>query len=95
MKAHTPSTLAVTRHHGFGVVAPNVSIFAVQQGVPVLAALEYASCLLDTCLTNAHAVADEARGQADENKAWTTVYLLESVQAIVGSSITGLREVKP
>src|SRR5690606_16464156 len=67
MKAHTSSAQAFTRHRGFGDVAPNVSIFAVQQGVSAVAALEYAQCLLGAASTQVRAAADAARDTDDAN----------------------------
>jgi hypothetical protein len=42
-------------------------------------------------MTQAHAVAESTNNPGDENQAWVTVYLLETVQALLGSSISGLR----
>lgn len=64
MKAHTSSAQAFTRHRGFGDVAPNVSIFAVQQGVSAVAALEYAQCLLGaaSCVNPVRCSVEVVRG---------------------------------
>lgn len=86
------SVSACTVTRSFAAISPRLNALAVQPGIPVVHALEYASALLDTCLTQAHIVAHEvADGRDEENKAWATVYLLETVQALLGSSISGLR----
>lgn len=89
-RTHSP----VTRHRPFANVGSGVNIFSVQQGVPVKDALEYAACLLETCLTQAYVMAEGAAGEDGDSKAWASVYLLESIQALVGSSIQGLVEAK-
>jgi hypothetical protein len=94
MKAHTSSAQAFTRHCGFGDVAPNVSIFAVQQGVSAVAALEYAQCLLSAASTQVRAAADAARDTDDANINWGTYYLLECVEALLSASINGMQEAK-
>lgn len=81
----------VTRTKPFGDVARGVSVFAVQQGVPVIDSLEYAQCLLSAASTQLRAAADAARDVDDENCKWATYYLIESVEALLSASISGLR----
>lgn len=87
---HTPVS-ARTAPYSFAAISPKLNALAVQPGIPVVRALEYASAVLDACMSQAHAVADSANNPEEENKAWATVYLLETVQALLGSSISGLR----
>lgn len=94
MSARSHSDTAVTRARPFADVASGVKIFSVQQGVPVRVALEYASCLLETCLTQAHVMAEGTTVDDADSKAWASVYLLESIQALLSSSIQGLVEAK-
>ncbi|MFD1691255.1 DUF3077 domain-containing protein [Azotobacter chroococcum] len=85
----SPSRTPITCSQTFADYAPgNRKLFAVQSGVPVREALEYAASLLDTSLSNAHEVAQEE----GDNKAWITVYLLESALAVVNAAIGGLRD---
>ena len=94
MSTRNPIASAVTRHHPFGDVARGVSVFAVQQGVSAVDALEYALCLLSTVSASVKMVADAADHEDDQKINWSTYYLLESVEALLSASISGLREVK-
>lgn len=91
MKAHTQPQ-AVTRHRGFGDVPRGIPVFAVQQGVPAVDALEYALCMLSAASSQVRAGAEAARDVDDETCKWATYYLLESVEALLSASISGMRE---
>lgn len=84
MKAAQP---VVTGAHAFPGVAANFNqVFAVQAGVPLDAALQHVSTLLDTALRTSMDCAMES----DSSRPWSAVYMLEMALAVLNASIDGM-----
>lgn len=92
MPTRKPGVTAVTLSRPFGEVVGGRSVFSVQQGVSAVEALEYALCLLGAASAQIRAAADESRDADTENSTWATYYLIESVEALLSASVSGMRE---
>lgn len=86
----SPGPAGVTRSYPFSQIGCGIEVFAVQQGVPVESALEQASMLLDACLASAHGSAEMAEGLNEECRVYSTIFMLQSVRALVNSALEGM-----
>lgn len=94
MSTRKPSVSAVTNSRSFGAVVDGRSVFSVQRGVSTVEALEYALCLLGAAGAQIKAAADDARDADVENSTWATYFLIESVEALLSASVSGMREME-
>jgi len=84
----------VTRHVSFSQFNFGAEMFAVQQGVPAVYALQQASALLESCIATADAAAEAASESGDESRSFATIFMLQSVRALVNSVVAGMGDAK-